>query len=236
MPDPTAHADDMKSPAEYTPPTIKDALPPMWWFCPWPVVTALADKVDHLKSTSRGEQHARIEAEGLATLHKTERYDFLSKVEATLEAVGGWKGYNDTIELVVWAADEIKRLRDSNSLLTEANQAAKNVIKQKEDQLAAAREELEAIKSDDRLFANQYRIERDAARDALTVAKEHIATLDAKMHREQLDHAATLGYVRKVEAQLKRAKAKKKVNLRTADVETLAKAMAKAEKKGGRRG
>ena len=63
MPNPTAHADDMKSPAEYTPPPAKDILPDFWWLNPWNTVLGLLHKVDHLKSTSRGEQASRINAE-----------------------------------------------------------------------------------------------------------------------------------------------------------------------------
>lgn len=62
MPDPNAHADDMKSPTEYVPPPTKDILPDFWWLNPWNTVLALLHKVDHLKSTSRGEQAARIDA------------------------------------------------------------------------------------------------------------------------------------------------------------------------------
>jgi hypothetical protein len=125
MPDPTAHADDMKSPVEYVPPTVRDneTLPPLWWFNPWNTVLGLLHKVDHLKATSRGEQAARIEAAGLANLHKTERYDFLRNVEVTLEAVLSPDGYNDTIDLVVLAADEIKALRASLSVITEDRDA-----------------------------------------------------------------------------------------------------------------
>ncbi len=67
MPDPTAHADDMKSFDPYVPPTVKDneTLPPLWWFNPWNTVLGLLHKVDHLKSTSRGEQASRISAEQL---------------------------------------------------------------------------------------------------------------------------------------------------------------------------
>ncbi len=125
MPDPTAHADDMKSFDPYVPPTVKDndTLPPLWWLNPWNTVLGLLHKVDHLKSTSRGEQASRISAEGLANLHKTERYDFLRNVEVTLEAVLSPDGYNDTIDLVVLAADEIKRLRASLSVMTEDRDA-----------------------------------------------------------------------------------------------------------------
>jgi hypothetical protein len=69
MPDPNAHADDIKSPdnyvpTEYVPPPVKDkdTLPPLWWLNPWNTVLALLYKVDHLKATSRGEQAARIDA------------------------------------------------------------------------------------------------------------------------------------------------------------------------------
>jgi chromosome segregation ATPase len=96
MPDPNTHADDMKLPADYTPrfyepPTIKDSLPPMWWFCPWPVVTALAQTVDHLKSTSRGEQASRIAVERVAGEAMQERNRAEKQLEvakAGLDAMG----------------------------------------------------------------------------------------------------------------------------------------------------
>lgn len=173
MPDPTAHADDMTPPAEYVPPTVKDneTLPPLWWFNPWNTVLGLLHKVDHLKSTSRGEQAARIgqqnradtleknnrglavengelrgeiaglnearkadeasyahvceqrnAAERLANYHQTERNAFLRKVELTLKPKCPHL-YDDTIGYVQWAADEIKALRATLSVMTEDRDA-----------------------------------------------------------------------------------------------------------------
>lgn len=225
MPDPTAHADDMKSPAEYTPPPVKDndTLPFLWWLNPWNTVLALLYKVDHLKATSRGEQASRIDAEvrmykamenahrlskenaGLNEARKADeasyahvceqrdaaredaakavtsldralddRSSLLFAIEREVKRIEGYPALENSIDLVKWAVDEVIELRDY---------------------LATAKDGLDNMAN--RL--NEVRRERDAARDSLTVAKEHMATVDAQMHREQLDHAATLGYVRKIE-------------------------------------
>jgi hypothetical protein len=239
MPDPTAHADDMKSPdnyvpTEYVPPPTKDILPDFWWLNPWNTVLALLHKVDHLKSTSRGEQAARIGQQNRAdTLEKNNRglavengelrgkcADLLherclleEEIKRANASLGRhYRGFGRKtdywIDLLVKNYEELDKF--NNELCAERNKAWHDLLTTKaeldalksgeEQALLHARQELDRY----RLLADEYRRERDAARDALTVAKEHIATLDASMHREQLDHAATLGYVRKVEAKLKR--------------------------------
>lgn len=234
MPDPNAHADDMKSPTEYVPPPVKDkdTLPPLWWLNPWNTVLALLYKVDHLKATSRGEQAARIDA-NIATQR-------LGKENAELKAALA-TALDDATELNHWNDELIRKTNEAKAdLLT--TKAELDALKSGEEQaLQHANEQLaEARSAYDRLWnavhaetpgicfdghgpagwmknvvkqlaearrlATEYLRERDAARDSLTVAKEHIANMDEKMHKEQLDHAATLGYVRKVEAQLKRTK------------------------------
>lgn len=90
MTDTTARADDLKSPAEYQPPTVKDrdTLPAFWWMFPWLAVKELTEYVDHLKATSRGEQASRIEAQGLARIAvdaRDEAKDMVLKLVAANE-------------------------------------------------------------------------------------------------------------------------------------------------------
>lgn len=190
MPDPNTHADDMKSPAEYTPPTIKDALPPMWWFCPWPVVTALVDAVDHLKSTSRGEQAARIAA-------NVDRMKSDEEVAALLVKC------DDYARALSKANEKVATLNKWNDQLIAATNAAKDEADTLARKLGEARAEIEHANSDLTELQRRHvdvKIARDAAVDA-------VAELNDKLHREQVDHAATLGYVKMAEASLKRWKA-----------------------------
>lgn len=112
MPDPTAHADDMKSPAQ------PNTMPSFWWINPWSEAIAWHRRAEnaYLSGVESAKKYVKLsgeklEADAFAMLHKTERYDFLRRVEVTLEKAGGPKGYADTIDLVHWAADEIVRLR-----------------------------------------------------------------------------------------------------------------------------
>ena len=286
MPDPNTHADDMKSPAEYTPPTIKDALPPMWWFCPWPVVTALADTIDHLKSTSRGEQAARISAnqdanrwfmearrlgeeikdakaalgshglhdgmtlnacgiklvpsiERLVETHKTasdwnkeltavqieetkKRVELRDEVDALARKLGEARAERDEAEAgrrdykhkLQVATDDLANLRtvtsafragrDSYKQELEETKAELDALKSGEEQaLQHAREQLAEANS----AATEYRRQLDAVTSARDAAVDAVAELNDKLHREQVDHAATLGYVKMAEASLKRWKA-----------------------------
>lgn len=114
MPDPTAHADDMKSLAVIEP----NNTPAFWWVNPWGYALGLKRALDavHLLSetTEAAYQAANTvikQKEELAEYHRTNLNTFQRKVELTLKPVFSDCGYEDTIELVGFAAEEIKTLR-----------------------------------------------------------------------------------------------------------------------------
>lgn len=222
MPDPNAHADTLKVPDEYTPPTIKDALPPMWWFCPWPVVTALVETVDHLKSTSRGEQAARIAAERKADEEaakllvkcddyaralaeaRNDRNDLLLAMEREVKRIEGYPALDNSIDLVKWAVDYGMYWKTETEKARRQRDEADNQL--------------------------------DAARRISTEYRRQLDECQGRFEQEQLDHAATLGYVRKVEAQLKRLKAKGKLLFEDkVGGNSIYAPKPKAKKKGGRK-
>lgn len=125
MPDPTAHADDMKSPAFIKP----NEMPAFWWINPWAYALNLKralHAVDLLSQTTedayQAAKHVIKQKEELAGYHQNERNAFLRKVEVTLKPECPYL-YEDTIGYVQWAADEIKRLRASLSVMTEDRDA-----------------------------------------------------------------------------------------------------------------
>ena len=200
MPDPNAHPDAMKAPTDYEPrlyqpPTIKDALPPMWWFCPWPVVTALAETVDHLKSTSRGEQAARIAAEKKAdeevAKQIVDNIELRNEKKAAVAALGKHAmNYGPVI----------------GPMGVDVPACIKALLDKTKDALDTMAKHLDEARADRDEF-KRMAVEEGKARDYL---RDQLADVQAKLDREQLDHAATLGYVNKVEARLKRLRAKAK--------------------------
>jgi hypothetical protein len=125
MPDPTAHADDMKSPAFIKP----NEMPAFWWLNPWAYARNLKQAlhaVDLLTETTEDAyQAAKVvikQKEELAGYHQSERNAFLRKVELALKPACPHL-YEDTIGYVHWAADEIKALRASLSVITEDRDA-----------------------------------------------------------------------------------------------------------------
>lgn len=127
MPDPTAHADDMKSLAVIEPNTS----PALWWVNPWAYALGLKRALDAVYLLSETTEDAYQAAttvikqkEELADYHRTNLNTFQRKVELALQAVLGKGGHEDTIELVGFAADEIKALREEQKgLLHEARVA-----------------------------------------------------------------------------------------------------------------
>jgi primosomal protein N'' len=238
MPDPNAHPDDMKSPADYepktyTPPTIKDALPPMWWFCPWPVVTALAETIDHLKSTGRGEQAARIAANIDRMKSNEEVAALLVKCDDYARALS--KARNDRDSYAMRGQHYEVKFEEAKAELDALKSGEEQALQHANEQLAEARSAYDRLwnavqaETPDSCFdghgpagwmknvvkqlaeansaATEYRRQLDAVTSARDQAVEAVEDLDAKLGREQLDHAATLGYVKMAEASLKRWKA-----------------------------
>lgn len=126
MPDPTAHAADMKSLAVIEP----NNTPAFWWVNPWGYAINLKRALDAVyllsETTEDAYQAAKTvikQKEELADYHRNNHNAFQRQVEVTLEAVLSPDGYNDTIDLVDEAADEIKRLRASLSVMTEDRDA-----------------------------------------------------------------------------------------------------------------
>ncbi len=91
MPDPTAHADDMKSLAKH------ETMPSLWWLEPFGFAVS--------------QWNARAEFYKYWRNSIADHNAFQRKVELTLKPVFGDCGYEDTIDLVDWAAEEIKTLR-----------------------------------------------------------------------------------------------------------------------------
>ena len=183
-----------EEPAEYTPPAVKDndTLPFLWWLNPWNTVLGLLHKVDHLKSTSRGEQAARLAAVTSTGKMWEKAVAAEKEIERAKEALGR-HALHDGMTI---NACGIKLVPSIEKLVEEVDELRAD--------FEAAKDGLDNMAN--RL--NEVRSERDAATSQLQTAKEHIATMGASMERSHLDHVATLGYVRKLEAQLKRAKAK----------------------------
>ena len=121
MPDPTAHADDMKSLAVIEPNTS----PAFWWVNPWAYALGLKRALDAVYLLSETTEDAYQAAttvikqkQELADYHRTNLNDFQRKVELTLKPACPHL-YEDTIGYVQWAADEIKSLRVCLSVMTE---------------------------------------------------------------------------------------------------------------------
>lgn len=118
MPDPTAHADDMKSLAVIEPNTS----PAFWWVNPWGYALSMKRALDavHLLSEAtedayQAAKHVIKQKDELADYHRNNLNAFQRKVELTLKPVFGDCGYEDTIDLVDWAAEEIKDLRSDKA-------------------------------------------------------------------------------------------------------------------------
>lgn len=125
MPDPTAHADDMKSLAIIEPNTS----PAFWWLNPWGYALGLKralDAVHLLSETTEAAYQAATtvmkQKQELADYHRNNLNTFQRKVELTLKPACPHL-YEDTIGYVHWAADEIKALKASLAVMTEDRDA-----------------------------------------------------------------------------------------------------------------
>ena len=122
MPDPLSHHTDMIT---HKP----NEMPTLWWLNPWAYARNLKQAlhaVDLLTETTEDAyQAAKVvikQKEELADYHRNERNAFLRKVEVSLKPACPHL-YEDTIGYVQWAADEIKALRASLSVVTEDRDA-----------------------------------------------------------------------------------------------------------------
>ncbi|CAB4135445.1 hypothetical protein UFOVP291_14 [uncultured Caudovirales phage] len=125
MPNPTAHADDMKSPAIIKP----NEMPAFWWVNPWGYALSMKRALDAVYLLSETTEDAYKAAttvikqkDELVDYHRNNLNTFQRKVELTLKPVFGNGGYEDTVDLVSWSADEIKdrraqKVRDDAELL-----------------------------------------------------------------------------------------------------------------------
>jgi hypothetical protein len=121
-------------------------MPALWWVNPWGYALNLKQAlhaVDLLCQTTedayQAAKHVIKQKEDTANYHQNERNAFLRKVEVTLKPECPYL-YEDTIGYVHWAADEIKRLRASLSVMTEDRDAyIEKQIRIIEDQSAEIR-------------------------------------------------------------------------------------------------
>lgn len=125
MPNPTAHADDMKSPATIKP----NEMPAFWWVNPWGYALGLKRALHavHLLSETTEDAYQAAtnvikQKQEMVDYHRNNLNTFQRKVELTLKPACPHL-YEDTIGYVQWAADEIKSLRASLSVMTEDRDA-----------------------------------------------------------------------------------------------------------------
>jgi hypothetical protein len=127
MPDPTAHADDMKSLAVIEP----NNTPALWWVNPWGYALNLKRALDavHLLSEAtedayQAAKHVIKQKEELADYHRKARNDLLLAMEREVKRIPGYHSVENSIDLVKWAVDEVidlrKEIRDAKAELTEA--------------------------------------------------------------------------------------------------------------------
>lgn len=126
MPDPLSHHTDMIT---HKP----NEMPTLWWLNPWAYARNLKQAlhaVDLLTETTEDAyQAAKVvikQKEELADYHRNNLNTFQRKVELTLKPVFGNVDYEDTLDLVGFAAEEIKdsraqRIRASAELLETKN-------------------------------------------------------------------------------------------------------------------
>lgn len=132
MPDPTAHADDMKSLAVIEP----NNTPAFWWLNPWGYAINLKRALHavHALAVTTGDelreahidrsklQQTKHELHALLGNAKAGHNAFQRLVELTLKPACPHL-YEDTIAYVEWAANEIRALQAALSVMTEDRDA-----------------------------------------------------------------------------------------------------------------
>ena len=103
--------------------------PAFWWVNPWAYALSMKRALDAvyllIETTEDAYKAATTvikQKDELVDYHRNNLNTFQRKVEVTLKPVFGKGGYEDTVDLVSWAADEIKALsaqkvRDDAELL-----------------------------------------------------------------------------------------------------------------------
>ena len=172
MPDPTAHADDMKSLAVIEPNTS----PAFWWVNPWGYALSMKRALDAVYLLSETTEDAYKAAttvikqkDELVDCHRNNLNTFQRKVELTLKPVFGNGGYEDTLDLVSFAADEIKALRAERAGLLHETKVAVANNEVNEGNIDNLEAKLESKQS----FINQ------ALKD-LEICQDRIAELEGK--------------------------------------------------------
>lgn len=153
MPDPTAHADYMKSLAE-----PDNTLPQFWWLFPWTSIREALVMIDRLKAGRMDAIGDRIQAERRMAEAIADRNSLLLAMEREVKRIEGYPASENSIDLVKWAVDEVIDLRDS---------------------LATAKDGLDTMAK--RL--NEVRTERDAFERRLTEAREAHAHVYVELNK-----------------------------------------------------
>lgn len=193
MPNPTAHADDMKSLAVIEP----NNTPAFWWVNPWGYALGMKRALDavHLLSETtedayQAAKHVIKQKEELADYHRNKLNTFQRKVELALKPACPHL-YEDTIGYVHWAADEIKALKASLSVMTEDRDAyiekyQKAVIDHNAHNIASGKRTIEMLKErDDDIDELQAALDgvtkhRNQALKNLVACQTHIEKLEGK--------------------------------------------------------
>ena len=104
--------------------------PAFWWVNPWGYALSMKRALDAVYLLSETTEDAYKAAttvikqkDELVDYHRNNLNTFQRKVELTLQDVLGKGGYEDTLDLVNFAADEIKALKASLSVITEDRDA-----------------------------------------------------------------------------------------------------------------
>lgn len=170
MPDPNAHPDDMLSPAK------PNDMPPLWWLSPWTYAIQLKSAVDLLHDMAddsaaqiHGLQTAVIAKDGEMVQHRKRLNDFQRKVELRLSSVKDAPAYEDTYDLVDWAADRIDILgRGMNALA---------------DEVERLKKERDALREDRNRLADELAEKNSLLRASEAVKEGHRRAHEAEMGR-----------------------------------------------------
>lgn len=223
-----------------TPPTKPEKMPAFWWLEPWTFAIQQWNGRDRWYRIAQLVERERDSSDQLMAKYCVALQDAKAEKAAAVEALGKHaRNYGpligpDGVDLpacittLVRNYDELNKWNDEfcaernkawHDLIT--TKAELDAIKSGEEQaLQHANEQLAQAKAaldtmgkrldevrEDRAEAERLAVEEGKACDLL---RDELADVKAKLNREQIDHTATLGYVLKVEAKLKRAKAKLK--------------------------
>lgn len=193
-------------------PANRNDMPPLWWLNPWAYARSLKAAVELLHDMADESavkiRHLSVSAE----YHRKRMDDFQGKVERKLKAVNGSPSYEDTLDLVDWAGDEVNRLGRDKGLLA--------------DEVGRIRRERDGLRDD-----------RNRLADELADAESRLRAMEAVKEGHRKAHEAEMGRAVYWELQAKDARKERD----DAKVKGKGKAkgrkpaMARSGKKGGRR-